>query len=323
MKKYWVGGIAVFVVVCVVVVAAGLRYYKRAPTIGAIISVVQERMQNGVRVFRLAAPMPDQVVSPDGIVVIASGDIEAGRDVWRAVQGEMGGSVLGQGRSAGPDWTADWLHREALFMLNEWSRGDFGVPYDSASARQQSVLTSRLQAVMRKNTYDGLWNTITVDPVRGRAIAANILHYRSLLTRGQRDFSAADITISDPVKLRQLGAFFFWTSWTASTHRPSDDLTYTSNWPREALVGNSPSRDTLVWSVVSVVILLAGIGGLARIYAKAKREARTEASPGREPAVGSTRMALRDPLPLTFLLSSAALVLVAAAASSRSHSCPS
>ena len=34
----------------------------------------------------------------------------------------------------------------------------------------------------------------------------------------------------------------FWTSWSASTNRPNDDITYTNNWPHEPLVGNRPDR---------------------------------------------------------------------------------
>ena len=35
------------------------------------------------------------------------------------------GSIWGHGSYVAPDWTADWIHREAEFILNEWSQRDY------------------------------------------------------------------------------------------------------------------------------------------------------------------------------------------------------
>jgi len=64
-----------------------------------------------------------------------------------------------------------------------------------------------------------------------------------------------------------MNAFFFWASWACVTNRPGKDITYTNNWPGDKLVGNEPSGSIVVWSVVSFVLLLAGIGALAWYYA--------------------------------------------------------
>ncbi len=57
---------------------------------------------------------------------------------------------------------------------------------------------------------------------------------------------------------------FFWTAWAAATERPNSTVTYTNNWPHEPLISNVPSSENVVWSIASVVILLAGVGFLAR-----------------------------------------------------------
>lgn len=57
-------------------------------------------------------------------------------------------------------------------------------------------------------------------------------------------------------------AFFFWTSWTATTERPGMTVTYTNNWPHEPLVGNHATTASLIWSLISIAFLLAGIGAL-------------------------------------------------------------
>lgn len=47
------------------------------------------------------------------------------------------------------------------------------------------------------------------------------------------------------------------------TLRPGEDVTYTNNWPQERLVGNAVSADVIIWSMVSVALLVGGIGMLA------------------------------------------------------------
>jgi len=66
-------------------------------------------------------PIPDRVVSTDGMVVIASGEIERGQAVWQTMGGMSVGSIWGHGAYVAPDWTADWLHRECTSLLDAWA----------------------------------------------------------------------------------------------------------------------------------------------------------------------------------------------------------
>ena len=45
-------------------------------------------------------------------------DIEQGRQVWQSIGGHQLGSIWGHGSYVAPDWSADWLHREATAWLN-------------------------------------------------------------------------------------------------------------------------------------------------------------------------------------------------------------
>ncbi len=83
-----------------------------------------------------------------------------------------------------------------------------------------------------------------------------------------------------------MAAFFFWTSWAASTNRPGADLTYTSNWPHEPLVSNRPTGEAVVWTGVSVIMLLAGIGAMVWWYASQTQERPTGPVPETDPIVG-------------------------------------
>lgn len=68
----------------------------------------------GGEIYRQAPPMPQVVVTQDGIVVYTRADIERGRQVWQSIGGQQLGSIWGHGALVAPDWTADWLHRETI-----------------------------------------------------------------------------------------------------------------------------------------------------------------------------------------------------------------
>ena len=63
-------------------------------------------------------------------------------------------------------------------------------------------------------------------------------------------------------------AFFAWSAWAASALRPGTDYSYTNNWPPEPLVGNRVTADTVMWSVLSLIALLGGIGLLFAAFGR-------------------------------------------------------
>ena len=76
----------------------------------------------GARTAQEAPPIPLVVRSDDGQTVTTAAEIEAGQNVWQAMGGMELGSVWGHGSYVAPDWSADWLHREATFVLDRWAR---------------------------------------------------------------------------------------------------------------------------------------------------------------------------------------------------------
>jgi nitric oxide reductase subunit B len=64
-----------------------------------------------------------------------------------------------------------------------------------------------------------------------------------------------------------MNSFFFWSTWATAANRPGSDITYTNNWLNEQLIDNKPTGEMVVWSVVSFVMLLAGVGALAWYFA--------------------------------------------------------
>jgi nitric oxide reductase subunit B len=93
--------------------------------------------------------------------------------------------------------------------------------------------------------------------------------------------------IPDADRREAFTGFIFWSSWASATERPGKEITYTHNWPPEDLVGNRPTGVMIVVSVVSFVLLLGGIGGLAWFYAASRDTWRSQAEAApKDPLVG-------------------------------------
>ncbi len=243
----------------------------------------------GGEIFRAAPPMPEKVTTQDGAVIYTRADIEQGRQVWQSMGGMQLGSIWGHGAYVAPDWSADWLHREAVEVLDIWARRDDGsASYARLSVEQQAALRGRLQGMMRANTYDPATKTITLTGDRAAAISNVAAHYISLFgndpaTAELREaYAMKESTVGTLAHRRSLTAFFWWTAWAATTERAdigagtlvpdqagvvSKKVTYTNNWPSEPLVGNTPPPALWVWSAFSVLFLILGIALLGWHYA--------------------------------------------------------
>ena len=241
----------------------------------------------GTEIFRQAPPIPREVVTTDGQVLIPAEEISNGQNVWQAMGGMESGSIWGHGSYVAPDWSADYLHREAVFILDEWSQKEFSNDYASLASEQKAVLRQRLQDTIRKNNYDEATGRLTIEPVRARAFEDNLKHYTDIFANGKTAYAVQRNAQADPAKLRQLNSFFFWTSWASATNRPNNTISYTSNFPSEPLVGNVPTSSAIVWTGVSVIMLLAGIGWLVWYYASRDTEYVSDDVPDGDPLIGA------------------------------------
>ncbi len=221
----------------------------------------------GTRIYQEMPPLPSRVLDTAGAVVVGDGDIGNGQNVWQALGGMEVGSIWGHGSYVAPDWTADWLHREATFILNEWGNSEFGKPYDQLSLEDQGKLRGRLEQEYRHNGYDAATNTIRITPIRARAFESCLSHFSDVFMKGAPAYAIPPGSVSSPERMRQFAGFIFWTAWSAAAERPGDNVTYTNNWPSEPLVGNRPTGDALMWTGVSIIMLLAGICAMVWWYA--------------------------------------------------------
>lgn len=257
-KKLWLGFIAVMTLSFAVLIYYGIEIYRQAP------------------------PIPDKVVTSDGQLLFTGQDIRDGQNVWQSMGGQESGTIWGHGAYQAPDWSADWLHKEAVFILNRLAIRTTGKSFDEQTEENKAALKVTLQRDLRKNTFDPQSKTLTVSADRTEAIADNSKFYGGLFTNDPalaklRDaYSIPDNSLKSPERVRLLNAFFFWTSWACVTQRVGEEITYTNNWPSEELVGNRPTGALILWTGFSVIMLLAGIGMMVFYYARRRNESADE-----------------------------------------------
>jgi nitric oxide reductase subunit B len=232
----------------------------------------------GREIYRQAPPVPEKIITSTGTILFTGQDIKDGQNVWQSLGGQELGTVWGHGAYQAPDWSADWLHREAVYMLEKLALKSDGMTFDSISEERQAFLKVLLQQELRNNTYIAESKTLGVSELRAEAIADNSKYYSGLFTNDpamdkERDaYSIPENSLKDPERVRKLNAFFFWISWSCVTERPGQEITYTNNWPPEELVANKPTGSLLLWTGFSVIILIAGIGLMGWYYARLRED---------------------------------------------------
>ena len=208
------------------------------------------------RTYKSDPPIADRVVDPSGRVVFTGDDIRAGQKVFLHHGLMEYGSIFGHGAYLGPDFTDDYLHRSSEIVRDEL--GGAG----SDSARQQTI------DQFQTNRYDAGTKTLPYSAQQASAFGQLERHYADFFSTDTTRYGLRPKPIDDPEEIHQLTSFFAWSAWAASTRRPGHNYSYTNNWPPEEQVGNTPSANVIVWSVISLIALLGGIGVLFAAFGR-------------------------------------------------------
>jgi nitric oxide reductase subunit B len=248
----------------------------------------------GREIYLAAPPIPAAVQDQNGRTIYTGEQIRDGQRAWRAAGGQQLGTVWGHGSYVAPDWSADWLHREALAYRGFLARKKFSRDYDSLALDQRAAIDAQVRADMRANTYDAQSGVLKISAARAAAVDAVERHYDDLFggaTAGdayfdhlREQYAMTENALPRAEDRKALSAFFFWSAWSAATDRPGESgLSYTSNWPHEPLVGNTLTGTASVWTLASIVLLIAGIAGMVWYQ-------------GARPDAPDPRVPVRDPL---------------------------
>jgi nitric oxide reductase subunit B len=209
-----------------------------------------------LRVYQDHAPIPAKVVAETtGETVFTGEDVLRGQEAFLTYGLMEYGSIYGHGAYLGPDFTADYLHRQAEAMAKAYGGG----------AEAQDRVRKELQA----NRYDPATGILTWTDGQVRAFQTLRGHYEEeILNRPRSGAGMGPGAIPNPEEVRQISAFIAWTAWTASTRRPGEAYSYTNNWPPEPLAGNQVTAEAVVWSTLSIVALLGGIGLVLGLFGR-------------------------------------------------------
>jgi len=194
-------------------------------------------------------PIPRRVIAANGALLFTGADITHGQEVFLKNGLMEYGSIFGHGAYLGPDYTADYLNRAAQIVEQV-----YGGEAEEGRAHRLTVDD------FKTNRFDASAQTLTFSAAQASAFQQLEAYYSQSFSDPSSANGLRPRAITAPADLHDLTAFFAWTAWAAAANRPHEVYSYTNNWPPEPLVDNAPTANTLVWSVLSLIALLGGIG---------------------------------------------------------------
>lgn len=208
------------------------------------------------RTYQDSIPQPETIVAEDGTTIATTEQITHGQELFQARGLQEYGSILGHGAYLGPDYTADYLRRSTDGAIEAYTQDGVQQPRETVSKE------------WRTNRFDKESKTLTWTDMQATQFEKLKDHYGEYFGEPTTKHGLPPNLITDESDIHDLTAFFGWTAWASAAERPGLDYSYTNNWPGEPNVDNTPTADLMVWSVLSLVVLLGGTGVMFAIYGK-------------------------------------------------------
>ena len=221
-----------------------------------------------VKAYDNAPPIPANAVTADGGVVFTADDVSSGQAVFLKYGLMNNGTIWGHGGMLGPDFSAQTLHNLALFFAEQIAQNTFKAPYSSLTDRQKGTVDGEVAVAFKTNRYEPTNGTLTLPPGSKEAFDTEAVYWTDYFKDPAKNGGLTKRAVSDPKELRQLTAFFVWTAWASAVQRPGTTHSYTNNFPYDPLVGNYATGATVLWSAISLLFLLGGIGIVLLAFGK-------------------------------------------------------
>lgn len=217
-------------------------------------------LAGGAHMARRVPPYPGQVLGSSGQTLFTKADIYAGQAVFQRYGLMDHGSVWGHGSQRGPEFSASSLHLVVGSMRDAVARRLYGKPYAELDADQMDAAGMKTRRLLRENRYDAVRNTLALPAEQEAAMADLLRHWEDVFANGAKRYGILPGAVPTPEERQQLGRFFFWTAWAASTDRPGGDSSYTNNWPADRDAGNVPNAEVYLWSLGGIMSLFLVLG---------------------------------------------------------------
>ena len=221
-----------------------------------------------VKTYNNAPPIPARVVDDSGATLFEKGDIERGQEVFFKYGLMEHGTLWGHGAYLGPDYSAEYLHRLAEISQDTLAQARHGRAYADLPPPEAAGIAEETRRTLKENRYDEASGVLRFSPGEAASFATQQDEWREYFSGTTPAPGLPLGYINDAAELRALTAYFAWAAWATHAPRPGKDYSYTNNWPYEPLAGNRPSTSTYLWSGLSLVTLLGGLGLVLLIFGK-------------------------------------------------------
>ncbi|ELZ80576.1 nitric oxide reductase, NorZ apoprotein [Haloferax larsenii JCM 13917] len=205
-----------------------------------------------------APPIPDEVVGPDGESLATGADVRQGKVVFQQNGLMNHGSILGNGAYFGSDLTAEALDMKVEYMRDYYAREKYGTSFSDLDADAKAAVSDQVRREL--DSAVGRAGTIEYSAAEMYAHEQVRERYVELYHEGELERGIPSGTVSDEAEARRLADFAMWTAWFSHADRPGSDHSYTNEWPYQPAAGNEPAGATMTWSVIAMVLLVAGAG---------------------------------------------------------------
>lgn len=205
-------------------------------------------------------PIPAKVFAPDGQLLFTGDNVRRGQEVFLSHGLMSNGTVWGHGSYIGPDFPAITLHRVGEASAEMIALENYNRHYADLSEEEQQAIAAIVPPTARVNRYNAKKDQLYFSPAEAVVFQEGPAYWREYLSKPVNNGGLKANLITDPEKLSDLSAYFSWMAWASVAPRPGESWSYTSNFPYDELVGNTPISLSIVWSAASLVFLLGGIG---------------------------------------------------------------
>ncbi len=220
------------------------------------------------RSYSDAPPIAERVVTSSGETVFTGSDITAGQEVFLKYALMDNGTLWGHGAYLGPDFSAAYLHTLVGDATETLARERFGPGGEPLTDLQRETVQAEVRRMLKENRYDEHTGVLTFSDAEAASYRHQIGLWSEHFSDPADDAGLPGKYIRDPEEIRQLVAFFAWAAWASAAQRPGREYSYTNNFPFDPDAGNIPTGEAILWSGLSLVALLGGVGLILAIFGK-------------------------------------------------------
>ncbi len=218
--------------------------------------------------YRHAPPIPQRVVDAKGATLFTGDDVTAGQAVFLKHGLMANGSIWGHGAYLGPDYSAQALHQMGEITAQALAQQQYGRDLAALTRSQQAAIAAETAVDLKTNRYDAVTDTLQLTQPQAAAFALQPGYWANYFSEPTRNGGLNARIVSEPAELRDFAAFVTWAAWVSVADRPGEDYSYTNNFPYDPSVGNLPTSNALLWSALSLIVLLAGTAAVLLAFGR-------------------------------------------------------